>query len=223
MITVHHLENSRSQRVLWLLEELGLEYELKCYSRDPKTMLAPPELKHVHALGKAPVVIDEGRVLAESGAIIECLLQKYDSAHRLHPAYGSAARDQFTYWMHYAEGSAMPPLLMSLVFARIRSAPMPFFAKPFARAIVDKAMAGFIAPQLVLHFDFMESQLQQQDWFGAEQFSAADIQMSFPIEAAEARGALGRRKRLKAWLAAIQKRPAYLAAVKRGGRFELLK
>ncbi len=223
MITVHHLDNSRSQRVLWLLEELGVDYQIKLYERDPKTMLAPASLRDVHPLGKSPVLVDDAGSVAESGAIIEYVLQRYDKADLLAPPMGTPERRQFTYWLHYAEGSAMPPLLMSLVFSRLRQAPMPFFARPIARAIADKAMANFIGPQLKTHFDFIESELEKQPWFAGDQFSAADIQMSFPIEAAAARGVLGLRPRSIAWLEIIRQRPAYLRAVERGGRFELLR
>src|SRR5688572_13624585 len=137
MLVVHHLNNSRSQRVLWLLEELGLPYEVKRYQRDPKTMLAPPELQRVHPLGKSPVLEDGGRVLAESGAIIEYLVETHGGG-RLRPAPGSDEHLRWRYWLHYAEGSAMPPLLLSLVFAKVRSAPAPFFVRPIAKAIADK-------------------------------------------------------------------------------------
>jgi glutathione S-transferase len=223
MITVHHLENSRSQRLLWLLEELGLDYRIELYKRDPKTMLAPPSLRKVHPLGKSPVLVDDAGTIAESGAIIEYVLQRHDVNGSLSPAIGTPDRQRFTYWLHYAEGSAMPPLLMSLVFSRLKQAPMPFFARPIARAIADKAMAGFVGPQLKTHFDFMEGELERFPWFAGDSFSAADIQMSFPIEAAAARGALGERPKLKAWLALIQQRPAYQRAIERGGRFELLR
>jgi len=223
MIIVHHLENSRSHRILWLLEELGVAYDIRRYARDPKTMLAPPELKRVHPLGKSPVLVDGDEVHAESGAIIEYLLQRYDSAAALAPPPGSPERLRLSYWLHYAEGSVMPPLLMSLVFARIRNAPMPFFVKPVARAIADKAMKGFVGPQLTTHFDFIESELAQRSWFAGAAFSAADIQMSFPVEAAGARGALGDRPHTQAWLRRIHERPAYARAVERGGPFELLR
>lgn len=223
MITVHHLENSRSQRLLWLLEELGLDYQIKHYQRDPKTMLAPPSLKQVHPLGKSPVLVDEGNVVAESGAIIEYVLQRYDHANALAPSPGTSERQRFTYWLHYAEGSLMPPLLMSLVFSRIKQAPMPFFVRPIARAIADKAMNGFVGPQIKSHFDFVEAELAERPWFAGDRFSAADIQMSFPIEAAGARGGLGSRPKLQAWLEAIRKRAAYQRALERGGPFELLR
>ena len=223
MIVIHHLEHSRSQRVLWLLEELALDYQISNYKRDPNTMLAPPELKRVHPLGKSPVLVDGADTVAESGAIIEYLLQRYDHAGAFAPARDTPEHRQFTYWLHYAEGSLMPPLLMSLVFSRLRNAPMPFFARPIARAIADKAMSGFVSPQLRTHLDFIESELAQRPWFAGAAFSAADIQMSFPIEAAAARNALGKRPHAQAWLQAIQQRPAYQRALTRGGPFELLR
>jgi glutathione S-transferase len=137
MIVLHHLNNSRSQRILWLLEELGVEYEVKRYQRDAKTMLAPPALRAVHPLGKSPVLTDGDLTLAESGAIIEYLVERYGEG-RFIPAAGTPERLRYTFWLHYAEGSAMPPLLMALVFHRIETAPMPFFVRPIARSIVKK-------------------------------------------------------------------------------------
>lgn len=223
MIVVHHLNNSRSQRVLWLLEELGLPYEVKRYERDRKTMLAPDSLRAVHPLGKSPVIEDNGLVLAESGAIVEYLAEKHGEGRLLPPA-GSRERLRHRYWMHYAEGSAMPPLLMSLVFARVRSAPAPFFVKPVSRAIADKVMGDFVSPQIRLHLDFMESELGKSTWFAGEQFGAADIQMSFPLEAAAARGGLdASRPRLMAFLARIHARPAYQRALSMGGPYSLMR
>ncbi len=226
MITVHHLNNSRSQRVLWLLEELALPYQIVRYQRDPQTLLAPPELRAIHPLGKSPVVVDGDHTLAESGAIIEYLTDRYDTERVLSPAprpVDSPERLRFRYWMHYAEGSAMPPLLMTLVFGRIRSAPMPFFVRPVARAIVDKAMRGFVGPQLRLHLDWMERALGESGWFAGERFTAADIQMSFPVQAAAARGGgLERYPRLQAFLQRIEQRPAYQAALQQGGAFALV-
>jgi len=226
MIVVHHLNNSRSQRVLWLLEELGLDYEIVRYQRDPETMLAPPELRRVHPLGKSPVVVDGDDVLAESGAILETLLERHDTGHKLSPPPATPEHLRYRMWMHYAEGSAMPPLLMSLVFRRIKSAPMPFFAKPIARGIADKALKTFVGPQLKVHFDYMESQLQQQGeapaWFAGGRFSAADIQMSFPIEAGAVRVGYQRYPNLASFLQRIQARPAYQRALQKGGPFNLL-
>ncbi|HEY8025192.1 MAG TPA: glutathione S-transferase [Burkholderiaceae bacterium] len=221
MIILHHLNNSRSQRVLWLLEELGLPYELKRYERDPKTALAPPALLAVHPLGKSPIITDNGVAVAESGAIIEYLLDKY-GAGRLRPE-SEIDRRRFTYWLHYAEGSAMPPLLLSLVFSRVAQAPAPFFVRPIARAIADKVRKAFIDPQINLHFDFMEKELGKSLWFAGEEFSAADIQMSFAVEAAAARGALEKnRPKLSAFLKRIHARPAYQRALEKGGPYDLM-
>jgi glutathione S-transferase len=223
MIVVHHLNNSRSQRVLWLLEELGLPYEIKPYRRDAKTMLAPPELRAVHPLGKSPVITDEGLTLAESGAIVEYLADKYGQG-RLSPPPGSPERVRYTYWMHFAEGSAMPPLLLKLIFDRMKTGPMPFFVRPVARAIADRALGSFVLPNIERNLDFMEGELGKSEWFAGASFSGADIQMSFPLEAARARGGLDeKRPRLMAWLEKIHARPAYLRAVERGGKYELLR
>ena len=223
MITVHHLDNSRSQRVLWLLEELGLRYEIVRYARDPATMLAPPELRAVHPLGKSPVLVEEGLVVAESGAILEYLLERHDLAQRFAPLPGTPEHLRFRYWMHYAEGSLMPPLLMSLVFSRIRQAPMPFFAKPVAKGIVAAAKKSFIGPQLKLHLDYLEAELAQRAWFAGEAFGAADIQMSFPLEAAAARVGFADRPHLQGFLDRIHARPAYQRALEQGGPFNLLR
>jgi len=222
MIVVHHLNNSRSQRVLWLLEELQLPYEIRRYERDPQTMLAPPELRAVHPLGKSPVISDGDLTLAESGAILEYLADRY-GAGRLAPPPGTPERTRFSYWMHYAEGSLMPPLLLKLVFDRVESSPMPFFAKPVARGIADKVRKAFVLPNLRTHLDFLEQELKDRDWFAGPAFTAADVQMSFPLEAAQARGGLdARRPRLMDWLGRVHARPAYQAALERGGPFEIL-
>lgn len=221
MITVHHLNNSRSQRILWLLEELGLPYEIKRYQRDAKTMLAPPELRAIHALGKSPVIDDNGLVLAESGAIIEYLGDCYGSG-TLIPPHGTPQRLRCNYWLHYAEGSAMPLLLLKLVFHRVETTPMPFFVRPVAKGITDKVQRSFVGPQIALHLDYLEAELGKSEWFGGDAFSAADIQMSFPLEAAVARGGLdASRPKLWAFLQKIHVRPAYQRALKRGGKYAL--
>ena len=222
MITVHHLNNSRSQRILWLLEELGLPYEIKRYQRDAKTMLAPPELLKVHPLGKSPVITDGDITVAESGAIVETLLDAYGEASGLRPARGTADFRRYTYWLHFAEGSAMPPLVMKLVFEKIKSTPMPFFVKPIARGISDKVLAAFVDPNLQRQMAFMESELAQGAWFAGATFSAADIQMSFPVEAAKSRAGLSPSKtpRLLDWLARAHARPAYQRALARGGKYD---
>ncbi|HBS63373.1 MAG TPA: glutathione S-transferase [Stenotrophomonas sp.] len=225
MIKVHHLDHSRSQRVLWMLEELGLPYQVVTYQRDRKTWLAPQALRDVHPLGKSPVLQDDALVLAESGAILEYLADRYDSARQLSPELLPAQapeRIRYRYWMHYAEGSAMPPLLLSLVFARVRKAPMPFFARPIARGIADKVMKGFVGPQLTLHLDWMERELGSAPWFAGERFTAADIQMSFPIQAAASRaGSMAAYPKLRSFLQRIEQRPAYQRAVERGGALDL--
>ena len=222
VITVHHLNNSRSQRVLWLLEELGVPYTIKHYKRDAKTMLAPAALKKVHPLGKSPVITDGELTIAESGAIIEYLLERH-GAGRLAPAPGSPARRRFTYWLHYAEGSLMPLLVMKLVFSRLKTVKVPFFVKPVIKAIVGKVNSTFLDPQLKLHLGFLEGELTKSAWFAGEEFSAADVQMSFPVEAAAARSGLGSDfPRLSAWLERIQARPAYQRALEKGGPVELL-
>ncbi len=219
MLTVHHLDDSRSQRVLWLLEELGAAYEVRPYKRDAKTMLAPPELRAVHPLGKSPVLSDGEITVAESGAIVEYLLDRFDSG-RLRPAAGTPEHLRYRYWLHFAEGSAMPPLLLKLIFDRIASAPMPFFAKPIARGIAAKVSQGFIAPNLKSQLDFMEAELGRSAWFAGEAFSAADVQMSFPLEAAAERAGLdASRPRLFDFLRRIHERPAYRRALERGGPY----
>jgi glutathione S-transferase len=222
MIVVHHLNNSRSQRVLWLLEELGIPYEVKRYERDPQTMLAPQALRAVHPLGKSPVISDGDLTLPESGAIVEYLAARYGDGALVPPA-GSGAYLRYLYWLHYAEGSAMPPLLLKLVFDRVQTSPMPFFVKPIARAIVQRAMTSFIGPQIALHLDYMEGELGKTEWFAGDDFTAADVQMSFPLEAAAARGGLNEsRPLLMAFLQRIHARPAYQRALERGGAYALL-
>ena len=219
MITVHHLNNSRSQRVLWLLEELGVPYEIRKYERDAKTMLAPPELTKVHPLGKSPVITDGDITVAETGAIVEYLLQTVGQG-RLRPAEGTPDGRRFTYWLHFAEGSAMPPLLLKLVFDRVESGPMPFFVKPIAKGIARKVKSMMIEPNLKRQLDFMEAELGRSEWFAGAEFSAADVQMSFPIEAAAQRAGLdASRPCLMAFLKKIHARPAYRRALERGGPY----
>jgi glutathione S-transferase len=222
LIIVHHLNNSRSQRILWLLEELGVPYEIKRYKRDPKTMLAPAELRAVHPLGKSPVITDGELTLAESGAIIEYLADRY-GAGRFIPVSGTSERLRCNYWLHYAEGSAMPPLLLKLVFKRVETAPAPFFVRPVAKGIAGKVQNAFVDPQIALHLGYMEGELTKAEWFGGSDFSVADIAMSFPLEAATARGGLdNRHPHLQAFLKRIHARPAYQRGLERGGEYSLL-
>ena len=223
MIVVHHLNNSRSQRILWLLEELGLEYEIKSYQRDAKTMLAPPELRAIHPLGKSPVIEDGANVVAESGAIIEYLIERYGHG-ALVPAAGTPDKLRYTYFLHYAEGSAMTPLLMKLVFDRVETAPMPFFAKPIAKGIARKVKSTFIGPQIKSHLTYLEGELAGRPWFAGDEFSGADIQVSFVLEAASARGGLDATyPNLAGFLKRIHARPAYQRALTRGGPYALMK
>lgn len=216
MIVVHHLDHSRSHRVLWLLEELGLEYEIRAYARDPRTLLAPASLRAVHALGKSPVIVDGDKTLAESGAILEYLVETYGAGRFTAPP-GSPARLHYTYFMHYAEGSLMPPLLMKLVFTRMpRGA--PFLIRPIARMIAGKALVAYVAPQIERHLDYLEGELADRPWFAGDAFTAADIQMSFPLEVAASRAGLdARRPRLWDFLQRIRARPAYERAAAKGG------
>jgi len=218
MLTVHHLNNSRSQRVLWLLEELGVPYEIKLYQRDAKTMLAPPELRAIHPLGKSPVVTEGDLTLAETGAIVEWIVEQHGQG-RLAPAPGSAEHVRWSYWLHYAEGSAMPPLLLKLVFGRL-PAGAPALLRPVVNMIAARAQASFIDPNLKAHFDYWEAELGKSEWFAGPEFSAADVMMSFPVEAAADRGGgLAGRPRLAAFLEKIHARPAYQLALERGGPY----
>ncbi|MEM7431433.1 MAG: glutathione S-transferase [Pseudomonadota bacterium] len=222
MITVHHLENSRSHRLLWLLEEMGLSYEMRRYERHPETSLAPPELQKIHPLGKAPILVDDELVLAESGAIIEYLMTTYD-AGTWRPTDGTAARRDYNFWLHYAEGSVMPLMLLSLIMSRIETAPMPFFVKPIAKQIAAKVRSGFLTHNVARHLRFMDDSLANRDWFCGDELTAADIQMSFPVEAAEARSDLASDyPRLSDFLARIRERPAYRRAIEKGGPYQLM-
>ena len=222
MITLHHLETSRSQRILWLLEELGVPYELKIYARDKATKLAPPALKAIHPLGKSPVITDGDEVIAESGAIIEYLQEVYDAEGLLKPA-AFAERQQYRYWMHYAEGSLMPLLVMKLIFGRLGKPPMPWLIRPIAGAIGQGVQKNYIDKQLVTHMDYLEQHLATHPYFAGYQFSAADIQMSFPVEAISARAGLGKYPHLNAWLSNVTARPAYQKALETGGPFTIMR
>ena len=220
-LTVHHLNNSRSQRVLFLLEELGVPYEIRHYQRDPATMLAPASLRAVHPLGKSPVLTDGALTVAETGAIIEYLAGTYDDGMLMPPA-GSAQRREVTYYLHYAEGSLMPLMLLSLVFGRL-PLQAPMLLRPVLRRVSAGMRKSYLGPQLTLHLDTLERALGDRPWFAGERFSVADAQMSFPLELAEARlGLLGKaRPRLQDWLDRLRARPAYARALERGGAYDL--
>lgn len=220
MVVLHHLENSRSQRVLWLMEELGVEYEVKRYQRHPKTMLAPDSLKAVHPLGKSPVITDEGKIIAESGAIVEYLVHTYGT-----PEMQIAADDprwlDYCYWMHYAEGSVMPMMVMKLVFSQIEKAPI--IVRPIAKAISRQVMKTFVQPNIDRHLTYIDNHLAKSEWFVGDSLTGADAQMIFPIEAAAARDQLPQRyPHVYAYMERIHQRPAYQRALQRGGSYNLM-
>jgi glutathione S-transferase len=217
VLTVHHLNNSRSQRVIWLLEEVGAPYEIKHYQRDAKTMLAPRELREVHPLGKSPVITDGGDTVAETGAIVEYILDKYGQG-RLIPQAGTPEKLCFTFWMHFAEGSAMPPLVMTLVFGEMPKR-MPALLRPIGRMIAKTAQQGYLRPTIDAQLDLMEAELNRSAYFAGPDLTAADIMMSFPVEAAASRASLGTRAKLTAWLQSIHARPAYQRALQQGGPY----
>jgi glutathione S-transferase len=217
MLTVHHLNNSRSQRIIWLLEELGIPHEVKRYQRDAKTMLAPPELLAIHPLGKSPVITDDGQTVAETGAIVEYILGKYGRGRMVPPA-GTEDRQRYTYWLHFAEGTAMPPLVMTLLFTEMPKR-MPFFIRPVGNMIAKTVQTSYLAPQIERQLDLMETELSRSPWFAGQEITGADIMMSFPVEAARSRNGLGARPRLGAWLTGIHARPAYQRALAEGGEY----
>jgi glutathione S-transferase len=219
MITVHHLNNSRSQRVLWLLEELELPYEIVKYERDPKTLLAPASLRAIHPLGKSPVITDGDATLAESGAILEYLVETHGKG-RLVPPAGTPAHRHYRYFMHYAEGSLMPFLVMKLVFNKVKT-DAPFLIRPIAKGISGMVSSRFIDPNLTTHLAFLADHLGKHAWFAGDAFTAADVQMSFPIEGAVARIGSGISPKLTEWLAKIQARPAYRRAIEKGGEYQI--
>lgn len=224
MIVLHHLNNSRSQRILWLLEELNLEYEVKHYQRDSVTNLAPSTLTLIHPLGKSPIITDGDITVAESGAIIEYLIAAYfkqgTDEQLTDPQRGTAAHRLCTYWLHFSEGTLMPPLVAKLVLDKVRVNAKPFFVKFIANKIVDKLMASYYGPMITKNMDYIENHLAQNAWFAGEQLSAADIQMSFPLEAAVARGNAKSQPNIAKFVEKIHARPAYQAALEKGGKYD---
>jgi len=220
MITVHHLNNSRSQRVLWLLEELELPYEIVKYERDRETMLAPASLRAIHPLGKSPVITDGEATLAESGAILEYLVETYGKGG-IAPGPGTPEHRRYRYFMHYAEGSLMPFLVMKLVFQKVKT-DTPFLIRPVAKRIAGLVSRRFLDPNISAHLAFLADHLAKHTWFAGDAFTAADIQMSFAVQGAIARAAGEISPRLTEWLARIQARPAYRRAIERGGELRVL-
>ncbi len=219
MLTLHHLNNSRSQRILWMLEELGVEYDILRYQRDSQTNLAPESLKKVHQLGKSPVITDGEVTVAESGAIIDYLARKY--THKaLIPEPGTEAYRQYTYWLHFAEGTLMPPMVAKLVFDKVRQNAKPFFVKIIANKIADKVMDGYYGVNLVANLKFVEQYLADNEWFAGDGLSGADIQMSFPLEAMASRNVAGDYPNIAAFVKRIHARPAYQQGLSRGGQYD---
>lgn len=219
MITLHHLNNSRSQRILWMLEELGVEYEIKCYQRDDQTNLAPESLKKVHQLGKSPVITDGEVTVAESGAIIDYLGRKY-SESSLIPHADTEAYRQYTYWLHFAEGTLMPPMVAKLVFDKVRQNAKPFFVKMIANKIADKVMDGYYGVNLVANLKYVDQYLAENEWFAGDTLSGADVQMSFPLEAMASRNVAGEYPNIAAYVKRIHARPAYQQGLSRGGHYD---
>ncbi|MEJ7136825.1 glutathione S-transferase [Amphibiibacter pelophylacis] len=227
MLVLHHLNNSRSQRILWLLEELGLPYRIQPWARDSATMLAPEGLRQIHPLGKSPLLQDEdrgGAVIAESGHIVEYLLDHYDRSgpggHPLwRPAPGTPDFDRYRFWLHYAEGSLMPPLLLGLVFGQVAKAPMPFFARPIAKGIVAKVTQSFIGPQTRTHLQYVNDELAGREWLAGDHPTGADVQMSFPLEAAASRADMTPYPAIRDYVARIHARPAWQRALAAGGPY----
>ncbi len=213
------LNHSRSQRILWLLEELELPYEIKRYQRQT-SMLAPPELKKVHPLGKAPVITDGDRVVAESGAILEYLVGRYDRNRLLTPLDEEEALE-CRYWLHYAEGSLMPLVVMRLIFSRMGKPPVPWLLRPIGAAFGNGVRKGFLDKQLTTHRQFIEQHLTRLPWFAGQHLTLADIQMTFPIQGLAARGGLDGMPATQAWLDKISRRPAWQRAIQQGGELNL--
>lgn len=223
MITVHHLNDSRSQRVLWLLEELEIAYEVRHYQRNPATMLAPPELKSLHPLGKAPLITDDAITVIESGAIVEYLVERYGGG-RLCPAIGTPERLRYQQWLHFAEGSMQAMLVLKLFFNRIPNGPMPEEARSVVQRIRDEVSASYIDVNLQAQLDFVEAELGRSEWLAGDAFTAADVHMGFPLEvAAERVGIDDTRPRILAFLDRIHARPAYRMALARGGPYKFAK
>ncbi|MEQ9480215.1 MAG: glutathione S-transferase [Algiphilus sp.] len=219
MIVVHHLENSRSQRILWLLEELGADYEVRRYERDRKTMLAPPELKAVHPLGKSPVISEGETVVAESGAITEYLVDRFDDG-TLAPARDHADFLTYRHWLHYAEGSIMPLLVMRLIFGQLPKQ-APRLLKPLMKGIEGNVVKQFLGPQLDLHLGYINKALEPTGHFVGDHWTAADMLMSFPLEAAQSRAG-SRYPAINDFVARAQARPAYQRALERGGPYTIM-
>lgn len=219
MLTVHHLNKSRSQRILWALEELGVPYNIVRYERQ-KNMLAPDALKKIHPLGKSPVVEDNGFILAESGAILEYLQETYDTEQRFKP-HDAQQKIDYRFWLHYAEGSLMPLLLMKLVVGQLGKPPVPFGVRSIGKLIGKGIENAFLNKQLETHARFIEGELAHRPWFAGDELSMADVQMSFPVFALLSRGGIENLPNLQAWKKRVEMRPTWKRAIEQGGPFSL--
>lgn len=222
MLVLHHLNHSRSQRILWLLEELHVDYKVTFYERDPVTIRAPKSLRDVHPLGKSPVITDGDATVAESGAIIEYLLETYDVNKVVSIENDPQGKRDERFWLHFAEGSLMTPLLIAMLFDKIKASPMPFFVKPVAKGIAGKVMEEFVQPEIDTFLAFIESSLEGKEWFAAGKLSGADFQMSFPLEALVAKNKVTEADypNIVAFVKRCQARPAYLTALSKGGHYD---
>lgn len=221
MITVHHLENSRSQRILWMLEELGIDYDIKRYERNKKTNLAPPELKQVHPLGKSPVITDGDKTIAETGAIVEYLIENYGNG-RFKPAAGTDEYLRYQYWLHAAEGTLMPLMVMTLIFNKIEQA-APFLVRPIAKGISGQVKKAYINPNTQANLEHIEAELGKSSWFAGEAITGADVLMIFPLEALMTRAFMADKyPRIKAYAERVHAMPSYKKALERGGPYNLL-
>lgn len=220
MLKLYALKQSRAYRIAWLLELLELDYLLEIIERDKQTFLAPSSLKHIHPLGKSPLLQDGAFTLAESGAIVEYLLTRHNPNQRFKPATENADYPNYLYWLHYAEGSIMPLLVMSLVFKRIEQRKVPFFVKPIVQKIVNSVRSGYLTPQIKLHCDHIEQQLSRNTWFLGDKLSGADIMMSFPLQAMVKNGLEG-YPHIHAYVARLEQDTAYLRAEEKLGKFTI--
>ena len=218
MIKLHHLNNSRSQRILWMLEEIGVEYEVVHHQRDAQTNLAPESLKAVHPLGKSPVLVDNDVVIPESGAIIEYLARTYAPEAML-PSDNPTDLSQYVYWMHFSEGSLMPPMVMRLVMEKIKTSPKPFFARGIANNIANKVLASFVTPNIDRNLGYIDQYLAGKEWFAGDHVTGADVQMSFPLEAVVATGGAKSYPNITAFVKRVHERPAYQRALEKGGDY----
>jgi glutathione S-transferase len=208
MLTLYHLNDSRSQRILWLLEELAVPYEMKRYQRDAQTRLAPPELKAVHPLGKSPIITDGEIRIAESGAIVDYVIRRYGKGAMM-PAIGSTEYEAYNEWLHYSEGSAMLPLMLNLYVGRLKEAGSPLHPR------IDSEIAN--------HLGYVDGALKGREFFVGNALTGADIQMSFVGDMAKVFDKLGPYPNLSAWLSRMHARPAFQRSVEKGGAYRFAK